>query len=298
MKVGRIVNIKRFEIHDGDGIRTTVFLKGCPLSCLWCHNPECIGFKPQLSYLAHKCIGCGACVSVCPSGAHTATDGVHAFDRAKCVACGKCAENCLGEALTLYGTDYTAGELAPILAEDKPFFDQSGGGVTVSGGEPLSQPDFVAELLAELHQLGIHTAVDTCGFAPRAALEKVVGDTDLFLFDIKAIDPALHKRLTGQDNAIILDNLRYLDSIGKRVEIRIPLIPTLNDGEIDAIGKFLSLLKHPIPVKVLPYHALAKAKYQSLDMHDGMPEGVDPPDDAARTAAEEKLHTYGIQTIR
>ena len=298
MKVGRIVNIKRFEIHDGDGIRTTVFLKGCPLACLWCHNPECIGFKPQLSYLAHKCIGCGACVAACPNGAHAVIDGAHTFDRANCTACGKCADVCLGEALTLYGKDYTAKELAPVLAEDKPFFDRSGGGVTVSGGEPLSQADFVAELLAELHRMGIHTAVDTCGFAPRTALEKVVGDTDLFLFDIKAIDPDLHKRLTGQDNAVILDNLRYLDSIGKRVEIRIPLIPTLNDGEMHAIGAFLSSLNHPVPVKVLPYHALARAKYQSLDMVEGMPAGVEPPSEQARVAAEEILHSYGIKTIR
>ena len=298
MKIGRIVNIKRFEIHDGDGIRTTVFLKGCPLACLWCHNPECISGKPQLSYLAHKCIGCGACVSACPNGAHRIQDGAHVFDRAKCTACGKCADVCLGDALTLYGKDYTAADLAPILAEDEPFFKQSGGGVTVSGGEPLSQADFVAELLAELHRLGIHTAVDTCGFAPRAALEKVVGDTDLFLFDIKAIDPARHKRLTGQDNAVILDNLRYLDSLGKRIEVRIPLIPTMNDGEIDAIGKLLSSLTHPVPVKVLPYHALARAKYQSLDMTEGMPDGIAPPDDAARADAEEILHGYGIQTVR
>ncbi len=297
MNTGRVVNIKRFEIHDGDGIRTTVFLKGCPLSCLWCHNPECISSKPQLSYLAHKCIGCGACVAACPTGSHQQTGMTHRLDRSTCTACGTCAAVCMGEALTLYGTTYTVEELVPRLVEDEPFFRNSGGGVTVSGGEPLMQADFVADLLAELHRRGIHTAVDTCGFASRTALDKVITDTDLFLYDIKAIDANLHKRLTGQDNAIILDNLRYLDSLGKRVEVRIPLIPTLNDGEMEAIGAFVASLKHPVPVKVLPYHALARTKYQSLDMPEHMPP-VTPPDEIARAQAESVLHRYGIQTVR
>ena len=163
----RIFEIKRFAVHDGDGIRTTVFFKGCPLKCVWCHNPEGIDFKPELAYYENKCINCGECIRVCPNNAHTIEKGVHIFNRKKCTGCGNCEEVCLGNALTLYGEEVTEDELLPKLLEDKEFYENSNGGVTLSGGECLMQSDFCAELLKKLKENGINTAVDTCGFVPQ-----------------------------------------------------------------------------------------------------------------------------------
>ncbi|MBO5670856.1 MAG: glycyl-radical enzyme activating protein, partial [Clostridia bacterium] len=204
-----VVDIKRMAIHDGDGIRTTVFLKGCPLKCVWCHNPESIGFEPQLAYYQNKCIGCGECVSACPVAAHTMSESGHAFDSTSCLACRRCTEVCLGGALTLFGREMTVDELMPLLLEDRAFYENSGGGVTLSGGECLSQAAFCRELLRRLKEEGIHTAVDTCGCVPRAVLDEVIPYTDIFLYDVKAVDDAVHKRCTGRSNASILENLRY-----------------------------------------------------------------------------------------
>lgn len=168
---GKIFEIKRFAVHDGDGIRTTVFLKGCPLKCVWCHNPEGIGFEKQLSYYDHKCVGCGACAEVCPEGVHTFENGVHKLNRVKCKACGKCEAVCLSQALKLYGEEMSVDELLPLLLEDREFYENSNGGVTLSGGECLMQADFCAELLRELKAHHIHTAVDTCGFVSKEAIE-------------------------------------------------------------------------------------------------------------------------------
>jgi len=167
----RIFEIKRLAIHDGDGIRTTVFFKGCPLKCVWCHNPEGISHQPQLAYYSQKCIGCMACAAVCPTGAHRDENGVHTFDRAACQGCGACADVCLGEALTFFGREVTVNELLPVLREDKEVYESSGGGVTLSGGECLVQADLCAELLKRLKEQGIHTAVDTCGFVSRETLD-------------------------------------------------------------------------------------------------------------------------------
>ena len=166
-----ISDLKRFAVHDGDGIRTTVFFKGCSLKCVWCHNPEGIGFKPQLAYYNHKCLGCGECVGVCPVGAHKVAEQGHSFNRELCIGCGKCSEVCFGNALTFYGKKVTVDELLPVLLEDREFYENSGGGVTISGGECLCQADFCTELLKKLKENGIHTAVDTCGFVPREAFE-------------------------------------------------------------------------------------------------------------------------------
>ena len=192
----KIFEIKRFAVHDGDGIRTTVFFKGCPLKCLWCHNPEGISGETELAYYAHKCIGCAECVMACPNGAHTIEGGAHQFHREKCVACGKCEEVCLGNALTLYGKGYTVCDLLAILLKDKDFYDASGGGVTLSGGECLLHADFCAELLKELKESGVHTAVDTCGRISKAALDKVLPYTDVFLYDVKAVTAATQVFLT------------------------------------------------------------------------------------------------------
>ncbi len=266
-----ISDIKRFAVHDGDGIRTTVFFKGCPLKCVWCHNPESIDFKPQLAFYDNKCIDCGECVSVCPSGAHKITREGHSFERDLCVACGKCESVCLGEALKFYGKEMTVDELLPLLLEDKDFYETSGGGVTLSGGECLMQADFCANLLKCLKEEGINTAVDTCGFAAKESIDKVLPYTDTFLYDIKAIDEDVHVKCTGQSNRLILDNLKHIDSFSKSIEVRIPYVPNYNDNQMNLITDFLKDLENVTKVRVLPYHNYAGSKYEALDMENRLP---------------------------
>lgn len=287
---GRIFEIKRFAVHDGDGIRTTVFFKGCPLRCVWCHNPEGLSAPTQLAYYAHKCIGCGECVRVCPTGAHQICGGSHVLDRECCIGCGACAEACLGDALTLYGKETDVEELLPLLLEDREFYETSGGGVTLSGGECLLQAEFCAALLRRLREEGIHTAVDTCGDVPQEALESVIPYTDVFLYDLKAIDPEVHRRCTGITNERILENLRYLDERGCRIEIRYPFVPDYNDREARAICDFLSTL-HTYPhVRVLPYHSFAASKYRALNMESTLPEIL--PSAEQIKAAEDLLQRH------
>ena len=288
---GTIFEIKRFAVHDGDGVRTTVFFKGCTLKCVWCHNPEGIPVKPQLSYLRDKCIGCGECVSACPTGAHQMTDKGHIFERAKCIGCGKCEDACLGEALKLYGRKVTVEELMPKLLEDRDFYENSGGGVTLSGGECLMQADFCAELLCALKKENIHTAVDTCGHISREAIDKVMPYTDVFLYDFKAYAPDVHKRCTGHTNELILENLRYIDSCGKKIEIRIPYVPEYNSGELEKIGEFLATLKNLTKVRVLPYHNYAGSKYDALEMENTLP-AVELPSKEAIAEAEAVIERY------
>ncbi len=280
-----VFEIKRFAVHDGDGIRTTVFLKGCPLSCVWCHNPEGIGFKGQLAYYTHKCISCGECAQVCPSGAHRMGENGHLFDREKCISCGKCAEVCLGDALTMYGREMTVDELLPALLEDKEFYENSGGGVTVSGGECLMHADFCAELLEKLKAQGVNTAVDTCGLVSKETLDKVIPYTDVFLYDIKAIDEDVHVKCTGCPNKIILENIKYLDERGCKIEVRYPYVPGYNDGEIEKIAEFLSGLKNITKIRVLAYHNYAGSKYDALDMENTLPTRV-PTDEEMKKARE------------
>lgn len=278
-----IFEIKRFAVHDGDGIRTTVFFKGCPLKCVWCHNPEGIDFKPELAYYKDKCIGCGECARVCQSQAHTFGNDGHILDRAKCIACGRCCDSCFSDALKYYGREMTAEDIMSVVMEDKDFYDSSGGGVTLSGGECLMYGDFCAELLSKLKKAGINTAVDTCGFVPRETIDKVMPYTDTFLYDIKAIDGDVHRKCTGVDNKLILDNLRYIDSCGKPVEIRIPFVPGYNDGEIEKIADFLKCMNNITRVRVLPYHNYAGSKYASLDMANTLPDTI-PTEEEIRIA--------------
>lgn len=261
MKKALISDIKRFAIHDGNGIRTTVFFKGCPLKCVWCHNPECISFQKETAFYQSKCIGCGTCRQ--------------ADFR---------PENCLGEAMVTYGKEMTVDELLPILLEDRDFYETSGGGVTLSGGECLCQSDFCAALLMELKKADIHTAVDTCGYVPQAAIEQVLPYADIFLYDIKAIDPAVHIACTGYSNELILKNLAYIDSAGKEIEIRVPYVPGFNHMEMEKIAAFLKPLKNIQAVKVLPYHNYAAAKYRALKMEDTLPKQL--PSEEEIQAAE------------
>jgi pyruvate formate lyase activating enzyme len=275
-----VFEIKRFAVHDGDGIRTTVFLKGCPLKCLWCHNPEGIGGKPELAYYENKCIGCQECESACRYGAHS-SDGFHIFDREKCVGCGSCESVCLGDALKFYGKTVTVEKLLPKLLEDKAFYDNSGGGVTLSGGECLLQADFCRELLMALKEKGIHTAVDTCGFVSKAAFDKVIPYTDIFLYDLKAYDEDCHIRCTGQSNRLILENLRYLDSLGKPCEIRIPYVPGCNEDQMEKLAAFVKTLGNITKVKVLAYHNYAGSKYEALGMENTLPATLPTPEAVA-----------------
>lgn len=277
MNTGLIFAVKHFAVHDGPGIRTTVFFKGCPLSCLWCHNPEGKSFTPQLAFYAHKCMACGACEAVCGQKVHRLANGQHILDRTKCVLCGQCADICPVEALTLFGKTVTVDALLPELTEDRDFFETSGGGVTLSGGECLMQSDFCAALLKALKQENIHCAVDTCGFVPRKALDRVMPYTDLFLYDIKAFSAETHLSCTGQTNELIWENLGYINEQNKPCEIRIPLVPGHNDAEAEAIARKLKGYACITGVKILPYHNFSGSKYAALAMDDTMP-AVEPPD--------------------
>ena len=259
---GIIFEIKRFAVHDGDGIRTTVFFKGCPLRCAWCHNPEGLTSAPQIARYTHKCIGCGECKKE-----------------------GFVPEDCIGDAQILYGKEITVEELLPALLEDRDFYETSGGGVTLSGGECLMQSDFCTELLMRLKENGIHTAVDTCGFVSKNALDKVIPYTDVFLYDIKAYDEDVHIKCTGVPNKQILENLIYLDSIGKDIEIRIPYVPDYNDGQIEKIAFFLARLKSIKKIRVLPYHDYAGSKYRALNMANTLPNNI-PTDEEIQKAKE------------
>lgn len=257
-----IFAIKPFEIHDGDGIRTTVFFKGCPLRCKWCHNPESFIDRAELAFWEHKCLNCGKCIKLCD--AHYFENSIHKFDQTKCIACGKCVEVCPVSALKLYGYEIEVDELIDEITKDYDFYAESGGGITLSGGEPLLHAEYCAELLMKLKQKDINTAVDTCGYVSQKAIDKVLPYTDTFLYDIKAIDEDVHIECCGVSNKIILENLLYIDSKGKKIEVRIPYVPEMNDSQIKKIGLFLKDIKNLVRVRVLKYHNLATDKYRAL----------------------------------
>ena len=291
-----LMDVKRFAVHDGPGIRTTLFLKGCTLKCIWCHNPEGISPQKQLAYYGHKCIGCGECVKICEVGAHQLTTAGHLFLREKCIGCGKCEPACLGNALSFFGRPINVEEAYRIVTEDAVFYRETGG-VTVSGGEPLCNSAFIFDLFTSLKAAGIHTAVDTCGNIPWENFEKVLPVTDLFLFDVKHIAPDAHKKLTGADNLRILDNLQRLSAAGSAIEIRMPLVPQSNDDEetLRGIGSFLQPL-NITKMKILPYHSMARSKYDALGMSDTMPNVQSPTDETLQWAVT-LLRSYGINAV-
>lgn len=274
-----VFEIKRFGVHDGPGVRTVFFLKGCPLRCRWCHNPEGMESEPQLAYYEHKCLHCGECVAACPHGAHSLVDGKHVFDRLKCVACGACAEVCLGRALKLFGQRLTVAQALAIALEDRAFY-REGGGVTLSGGEPLLEAEFCAELFRLLRAEGIHCAIDTSGAVPWDRLETVLPVTDMFLYDVKHADDRLHREHTGRSNRQIIENLGRLTECSVPVEIRIPVIPGVNDDpeSVDAIGWLLAGLRGIVAVRLLPYHA-AHSKYAAVGCPDTTAEVETPSAD-------------------
>lgn len=262
-----IFDIKSYAINDGPGIRVCIFFKGCPLNCRWCHNPESISRKPQKLFTMSKCIGCGACALACPLDACELTDNGVVTDTERCNLCGKCVEVCPTRALEMTGRTYEVDELLEIIEKERPFFDQSGGGVTFSGGEPLLYPEFLCELLDSCGARGIHRCVDTAGLVKTETLLEVAQRVDLFLFDLKLIDADRHKQWTGVDNALILHNLQQLSAKGNVIEIRVPLVAGVNDAEedLERLAEFVAALPGQRPkISLLPYHNIATHKYAKL----------------------------------
>jgi pyruvate formate lyase activating enzyme len=271
-------NIQRFSLDDGPGIRTTVFLKGCNLRCAWCHNPESLGFSPVLQFFPAICRGCGKCVDACPQGAHRLLDGGHVFDRDLCEACGTCASACRTGALKLVG-DKTAPEaLVRELLKDRHYFASSGGGVTFSGGEPALKPDYIIEVAKLCRAENIPVALDTAGNVPFESYAALLPHIDLFLYDVKCFDPALHMRWTLVDNRLILENLRALDKAGAAYIVRVPVIPRFNAdlGEQERIARFLATLQNPGLIQLPPYHAYGVGKYEALGFDYAL-DGLAPP---------------------
>jgi pyruvate formate lyase activating enzyme len=264
---GIIFDIQSYAIHDGPGIRTCVFFKGCPLRCAWCHNPESQMKKPEMAHRESKCTGCGRCVEACPREALVMKDTVIRI-AGRCIACGNCAEACLDEAMERIGYEISAGEVAGIIERDKPFYDDSGGGVTLTGGEPTAQAGFLFELCAELRKRGIHVALETCGYFDKKLVDRLVDSVDLFLFDVKHLSERRHKEATGTGNRRILENFRALvDRAGEdRVVPRIPVIPGFNadDKSIESTALFLAEKKWRGPVHLLAHHDWARDKYRML----------------------------------
>ena len=262
-----IFDIKRYAIHDGPGIRTTLFLKGCPLRCVWCHNPESWSSGKQRLYKSGKCIGCQSCVEACPVGALELTPGGIRPTGAECILCGACADACPATAMEICGREWPMGELMAEIEKERGVMEHGNGGVTISGGEPLMHPEYTLALLRELGKRGFHRAVDTTLFAAQGTVREAAQETDLFLVDLKCMDSAIHKRYTGVPNEPILQNIKLISSLGKAFWIRIPLIDGVNASEenIAASAGFLSSLEtKPEVVDLLPYHDIGKGKHERM----------------------------------
>ena len=293
---GIIFNIQRYSIDDGPGVRTTVFFKGCPLSCLWCSNPESQNPLPAVTYRYTSCKRCGTCVKTCPLGIITLEeDGVH-IDRKACDRCGKCVEACVHEALRMSGEKMTVDEVFNIVKRDIDFYKVSGGGVTASGGEILMQADFVAELFKRCREEDIHTCADTSGFGKKEAMEKVLTYSDLVYYDLKHMDPVEHERQCGQSNELILNNLALVVEKKVPMVIRVPLIPGFNnsDENIEAIAKTVARLTKEAPVNIMPYHNYGANKYRMIDMEYSLDDVITPSkEELDRT--KQIIESYGLK---
>ena len=311
--IGKLYDIQGFSVHDGPGIRTTVFLKGCPLRCPWCHSPESQEFPTELNWMEIRCTGvdaCGRCLFACPEKAITpgakkispkdnSEITLVKIDRLKCTSCFRCADACPQNALYRCGTEYTVEEVMDRVKRDLPFYKRSGGGVTVSGGECLWQPEFTVALLKACKEAGIHTAVDTTGYCKWEIMEKVLPYADLFLYDLKQMDPDKHRRVIGVENERILDNARRLAKAGGKLQIRIPTIPMFNDNETSyrEFGAFILELGDAVEtVQLLPYHNLGAVKWERLGRPGPALEAI-PPTEEHMKELKGLLESMGVKNV-
>ncbi len=297
MITGLVFDIKKFSIHDGPGIRTTIFFKGCPLTCWWCHNPESQAVGAEIVFGQGKCIRCHACLVRCEQEAISWNgDGVASTDSQKCTLCGQCVEACYTEARQIVGQKMTVAQVMEKIEEDIAFYDESGGGVTFSGGEPLLQRNFLLALLRACKEKEIHTAVDTCGFASWEKLDSIREYVDLFLYDLKLMDDASHRKFTGVPNKLILENLQALSQQGHNIALRIPIIPGVNDDDenLRRTGAFAATSLHLKRVDILPYHYTAIDKYDRLHKVYGLSE-TRPPLDERMAEIAQILQKFDLQ---
>lgn len=297
---GVIFNIQFYSIHDGPGIRTTVFMKGCPLRCIWCQNPESLSFAREVFFEVEKCSGCASCLQTCPVGAIGINNSKSRTDRNKCTACGRCADGCPAEARTMMGKIVTVEEVFVEVAKDNLFYQRSGGGVTLSGGEPLAQPQFAAGILKKCKDAGIHAAVDTCGHAEWQIAKEVLRYADLVLYDFKHMDGEIHKQLTGVTNGLILENARRIcHDLAIPMIARLPVIPGYNDAEenIRATAQFVSSeLNNKVKLQLLPYHRLGTTKIERLEKNCFI-DAIEPPTAEHMQALNQIVQSYGLEHV-
>lgn len=271
---GIIFNIQRYSIHDGPGIRTTVFLKGCPLRCFWCQNPESQETKPEILINKSVCSLCGRCIDICPAGANRFSEKGSIIDRGKCLGCGKCIEVCSVQGRTLVGREMTVNEVMGEVLRDRIFYENSGGGVTLSGGDPIVQPKFSLEILRRCKEQGLHTAIETCGLTLWPILKGLLNHTDLILYDIKCLDPIKHQNATGKHNRLIIENVKKIAK-SKAMKVRVPLVAGFNDS-VEDIREILEFVKgelklSSVDIDLLPYNKLGEGKYERLDRESSRP---------------------------
>ena len=297
-----VTNIQKYSIHDGDGIRTTVFFKGCHLSCLWCHNPETQKFETELQVDTAKCTGCGRCKKVCPQGAITISmEGKSVTDRDKCIVCGKCESACLGNYRTVVGREYSVKELVRICLQDQMFYEESHGGVTLSGGEVMAMdPDYIQSLVKALWREGIDVTIDTCGQAPYSSYKAILPYVHTWLYDIKVMDEEKHKKYIGMGNKVILDNLKGIASEGARIYIRIPTVKEVN-GDSESMQQIIDFLKEnniqPPQVNLLPYHSTGSHKYGKLG-RDYLASELTAPSDEEMQALVKQWNEAGFANVK
>jgi pyruvate formate lyase activating enzyme len=298
---GKVFNIQRYSIHDGPGIRTTVFINGCPLRCVWCQNPESQSMIPSIFFMSERCTGCGKCVETCPEKAITIVDGKATTDRSFCKGCGICAEVCPNEARDLMGKEMTAEEVFKEANSDAIFYQGSGGGVTISGGDPVAQPDFVIAILKMCKNAGLHTALETSGVAEWYILKKILPYTDMVLYDFKHMDAEEHTRFTGKSNRLALENAKKIITEFSNIVFvaRVPVIPGHNDSEENVTGtaRFIAQeLENSIKVHLLPYHKLGVSKYERLE-DPGKIIFIEPPSEEHMERLRQLVESAGLTGV-
>lgn len=293
---GIVFNIQKFCTNDGPGIRTVVFLKGCPLNCIWCHNPESKQLLPELLYSSYKCVCCGKCVQICPNHVHDFVGDVHIINREKCSGCGKCVQICRVNALDIAGVRKSVDDILKEVREDKLFYTKSGGGMTLSGGEPMFQHEFAEALLKAAKKEDIHTCIETCGYADAEVYKRIIPYVDIFLFDYKETNIELHKKYTGVSNERIISNLKMIDSLGGKIILRCPIIPTLNDTDVhlSAIADVANSLDNIVEINIAPYHNLGKTKSERQGKKYVLEELTVPSDELISSWIEAISHKTNV----